>query len=790
MQHVIDFVPEVESDPEDAELDVVLENENSIMHDKSSETAISEVLQTSRHQHSATTYRCDPDRLPREELADNALLYRTISSEYKDRPPFVPGEWVRVLYGLYEGDVAQVYRTSRAVSGEVGYLVFLVPRLPSLDEMRSKKRKKRPTLPRRLFDPKQYDIDVPPQKSGQYAGYKFRGLWLSHGLLIKFFHVRDLISTLSVPPDTPTLFANHPFCQKFPIPVVDLWNFQTWEEVDVSGDMKAPNGRGHLIILEDGQLRVDFGAGILYPVARANLKKVVIPGDMVSVVTPGEERHGVVIEKYGTLLALGDMVFPEIIRFFAHVNCVRRESTFMYPTQAPWVGAEVTIIRGPYARRTGSIRHTQVSRHKDCLRVSIYIPELDYSARVDDVDVHIQGTSQHISDVFPLGPTPGLDRSLRKAQVPWKGVRVGLIKGHYKGATATVRDVTRTYNSSSVSGLEVTVELDIIRPGMGLEKIFYEFVRELRSGWPLNDFRPVTETQQDFLPNFGYVGNVVHFTVKAVAWKELAISESPSRASTPIMDPHEASTLISGDERASTPVPPNDPNQQMDVWNPDYENWEPSAGPPPSSPPPSSPLPSNSTSIAASPSHFLSHPKLVGMKVLVDIISGAEATLSKAKGVYVELYESSITVVEARLSKTKTKSVIVPLESISRFRKPPTPDSLMVIISGENQHIGKVIRRAGTLGSGEGLVFICVVFDGQDDKSKMTGEILEVTLEQVMTVEEPPQVRFWAKNLMQLILAHARVALKSRQTPGERNYESWTALIKGQNDNIARAMAS
>ncbi|KAL0565802.1 hypothetical protein V5O48_016216 [Marasmius crinis-equi] len=231
----------------------------------------------------------------------------------------------------------------------------------------------------------------------------------------------------------------------------------------------------------------------------------------------------------------------------------------------------------------------------------------------------------------------------------------------------------------------------------------------------------------------------------------------------------------------------------MDVWNPGYENWEPSAGPPqssPPSPPPSSPLPSTPTSIFASPSHFLSHPKLVGMKVLVDIISGTEATLSKAKGVFVELRESPITVVEARLSKTKTKSIIIPLQSISRFRKPPSPDSLMVIISGDNQHVGKVVRRAGTLGSGEGLVFICVVFDGQDEKSKMTGEVLEVTLEQVMTVEESPQVRFWAKNLMQLILAHARVALRSRQTPGERSYESWTALIKEQNDNIARAIAS
>ncbi|KAL0565150.1 hypothetical protein V5O48_016878 [Marasmius crinis-equi] len=218
-----------------------------------------------------------------------AALYRTLASDYKTRPPFAPGEWVRVLHGLYEGDVAQVYQSSRAVSGEVGYLVFLVPCLSPADEMRSKKRKRTSQPPRRLFEPKQYSIDAPLAKKGKYAGFRLQGMWLTHGLLLKFFPVGDVLSVISVPPDTCTLFADHPFSQNFPIPVMDSLSFQTWDEVDVSGDMKAPDGRGHLIILEDGGLRVDFGSGGMYPVDPGSQRKVIIPGDMVSVLSGAEE---------------------------------------------------------------------------------------------------------------------------------------------------------------------------------------------------------------------------------------------------------------------------------------------------------------------------------------------------------------------------------------------------------------------------------------------------------------------------------------------------------------------
>ncbi|KAL0565887.1 hypothetical protein V5O48_016129 [Marasmius crinis-equi] len=783
VQEIQDFSPE-------------LDREDEVPEDHSIDTSLrdSEGSRPLKRQKTIDEVQAEDAPSVHRFPSDHAALYRSWSSDLEYRPPFAPGEWVRILYGLYEGDIGQVYRTTRAASGETGYLVLVVPRLHSADEMRSNTASK--TLPRpqpTLFDPKSYGIHVTDEKGkGRYAGYRFQGMWLTHGLLLRFFPVARLLSVDFVPPDTPGLFVQHPFSQKFPAPVVDSWSFESWDEVDVSAFpvSKASSCRGHLLILQDGQFRVDVGAGEVHAVEKMSLKKVVIPGDMVVVLTgPEAGREGVVIEKHGTLLGVGDAIFPEAIRFFTHVNCVRRRTSFVYPSQSPWIGSEVTVVRGPLAQKAGVVRAAQVSRHRDCLTLSLYVPVLDSSVRVDDVDVLVTGTKKSLSDVYPLGPTPGLDRSLRKASVPWKGVQIGIIHGHWKGLTASVTDVNRSSKSSCASGIEITVELDLIRAGMGLEKVFYDHVRELRSGWPLNDYRPITEAHFHLLPNPNFVGNVVHFSKTVICWKVLALEVGPARASTPIPDDDRASTPIPGGERASTPISDNGPNQEMDIWNPGYENWEPSASPPsspPSFPPPSSPPPPPpSAPITASAPHFLSHPKLVGMKIYVDITSGTEATLDKTKGVYVELHNSP----EARLSKTKTKSVSIPLDLVSRFRKPPTLDSLMVVISGENQHIGKVVRRAGTLGVNENLLLVCAVFDGQGEGSKMTGEILELTADQVATVEEPSNVRFWATNLMQLIRAHARVALKRRK-PGDNSYESWSDLIKQQNENIAKAQTS
>ncbi|KAL0580977.1 hypothetical protein V5O48_001069 [Marasmius crinis-equi] len=782
IQQILDFTPELDGE-EKNQPDNILD----------SLSCSSESSWPLKRQKFSTERHLDNANAAQKSSPNCAALYRSWSSDLEPRPPYAPGEWVKVLYGLYEGDVAQVYRTTRAASGEVGYLALIVPRLPPAGDMRSNHPiGKLPRPQSALFNPEKYGIHTSSEKRGRCAGYTFQGMWLTHGLLLKFFPVARLLSVTVVPPETPELFAQHPFSQRFPVPVVESWSFDSWDEVDVSAYpvSKASSCRGHLIVLEDGQFRVDVGAGEVHTVEQTSLKKVVVPGDMVIVLTgPEARREGVVIEKHGTILGVGDAMFPEVIRFFTHVNCVRRRSSFVYPTQAPWIGTEVTVVRGPFAQKAGIVRVAKVSRHRDCLALSIYIPALDNSVCVDDVDVLIKGTKQSLSDVYSLGPTPGLDRSLRKASVPWKGVRIGIIHGHWKGLTASVTDVNRSSKSSCASGIEITVELDLIRAGMGLEKIFYDHVRELHSGWPLNDYRPVTEPHFHLLPNPDYVGNVVHFSKTVICWKELALEAGPLRASTPIPDDERASTPIPGGERASTPLLDNSLNQAMDVWNPGYENWEPSSSPLNSPPPSSPPPPTPSAPIAASPPHFLSHPKLVGMKIYVDITSGTEATLGKNKGVYVELHESPITVVEARLPKTKTKSVTIPLDSISRFRKPPTLDSLMVVISGENQHIGKVVRRAGTLGVNENLLFVCAVFDGQGEGSKMTGEILELTTDQVATVQEPSNVRFWATNLMQLIQAHARVALKRRK-PGDNSYESWSDLIKQQNENIAKAQTS
>ncbi|KAL0572491.1 hypothetical protein V5O48_009478 [Marasmius crinis-equi] len=669
IQQILDFTPELDGEEKNQQDNII---DSSFGSSEGSRPLKQQKISTKSHLDDAT---------PAQKPSPNcATLYRSWLSDSEPRPPYAPGEWVKVLYGLYEGDVAQVYRTTCAASGEVGYLALIMLRLPPAGDMRSNHPiGKLPRPQPALFDPEKYGIHTSSEKRGGYAGYTFQGMWLTHGLLLKFFPVARLLSVTIVPPETPELFAQHPFSRKFPVPVVDLWRFDSWDEVDVSAYpvSKASSCQGHLIVLEDGQFRVDVGAGEVHAVEQTSLKKIVVPGDMITVLTgPKARREGVVIEKHGTTLGVGDEMFPEVIRFFTHVNCVRRRSSFVYPTQAPWIGTEVMVVRGPFAQKAGIVRVAKVSRHRDCLTLSIYIPALDNSVCVDDVDVLIKGTKQSLSDVYPLGPKPGLDRSLRKASVPWKGVQIGIIHGHWKGLTASITDVNQSSKSSCASGIEITVELDLIRAGMGLEKVFYDHVRELHSGWQLNNYRPVTEAHFHLLPNPNYVGNVVHFSKTVVCWKELALEAGPPRASTPIPDDDRASTPIPGAERASTPLSDNSLNQAIDVWNPGYENWEPSSIPP-SSPLSSPPPPTPSASIAASPPHFLSHPKLAGMKIYVDITSGTEATLSKTKGVYVELHESPITVIEARLLKTKTKSVTIPLDLVSRFRKPPTLDSLM-----------------------------------------------------------------------------------------------------------------
>ncbi|KAK1234627.1 hypothetical protein PQX77_002166 [Marasmius sp. AFHP31] len=795
-----------------------------------------------------------------------------------------------------EGMVYDETRSSSDPS-EITYAVFLVPRIAPPHTVGAKSNKRKRTTQRWApcaFRPNEYkaftrDDDVKRKALGSNVVYRYSGMTFSHGLLIKSFPSRRLVPVDCVDQPLIDLFRNHPFCRNFPFPMPKYWRFSFGEEVFVSDDaeeqlspMYKPRSKGVLQDHIEGHFLVNFGTGAdggedIQVIPERRLRKVIAPGDYVHVVSgPFEGREGLVVEKHGSLLAVSEKndasgkvwsLLPFIRsldlpapsqHFLVDKNCARREkASFHRSSSVPWLGQEVRIELGRHAGQFGVIQDVRLGRYGDCFLLSLYVPALNCSTTAEDSNVYLKGylflfsqtkpssdrwyrrTQTRLWEFFPqenpawqIAPRM---RGIRSGQIPWKRVKVAVTGGQFKGYLGTVKDVHRIKKPAVKSDLELSVELEVIRANasMPYERIPYDHVREWRTGKTLNDFRPLTHSQNFFAPNPDFKGDrkrlrefslpivtldapnpLTQVPVNTPAFDELLRQEYARLHSSPLHLPDASSSSMCPPDPLATPPPEDPPAHEasgsragtpmpdyewgpLNVWHPSYDDcWEVMNAPCPPTPKSMSPAPPSpprrriapvrrSPPVDSIPYHWIYHKKLSGIPIDVEITGGERCTTGKKYGAHVMPILGKGIVRDQR----KASHHDVAVGFVARPQRRPNKNALAVVIPQQNphdnEHLGKLVRFVDCFFDGPKVAvyrrWICAVVDGMDNASKLTGEIIVLPITDVEAVKQSDEVAAWAKrDLMAKIRKYMSSRDTSNNSGGERSYEDVTTAILGQ----------
>ncbi|KAL0568572.1 hypothetical protein V5O48_013409 [Marasmius crinis-equi] len=761
---------------------------------------------------------------PSKSLAKHKELRKWISWAKKEgkRCEYAPGEWVTVQRGTYKGDVGMVWKmkTREKTEAEIdaerkevaesvskgepvpdtspelvdeGYWVFLIPRLPPPDltkdcslRLKQKRPKGAPRFPPRRFIPEEYDVRLLHRNDTRVQGYNIDGYMISRGLLMKVYRVDALDVCPLVTSDTllafGLAFGEHPFCRRFPLPVTDLWCFVPGDEVEVevSHSPASPqSGRGIVSSVGEGSTLVDFGDPGIHPAPIRLLTKVILVGDYVKTLRGANmSKEGSVVERHGNILGISQRGTRTGIDYFAHVNSVvKLKHAPLENSSVPWLGTAVQIFRGPHCERTGIIQDVRRKPNRPVLFLWLFLPELQQTAEVEDRNVFVKGSRILLWDMYPLSPDQRyyhIDRvgETSSGPVPWIGTYVGIIKGPHKGKEGTVKDVNRTTKPKALSGLMVTVELNVYGVARLDEQIYYDYVRERGTGTTLATHQPLLNQQSFYTPNEAFVPWGVVFDKRPSFF--LLLDDKP-----------EIESLAREDDISTV----NDPNDlPMDVWNPHW-SYPSSEDASPSSPnttvsPPTLSAPDAAASNAlVPPSHWLSQAELLGLTILVDITEGPHSKV----GQYVEVAATSDGTTVARVRKGKGKRLFeVPLSSVAKSSKRPNAikeENLLVVATGEQQHRGKLVRRIHHFYEGsvmpENRWLILAVVDREDPVQKLTGEVIECKIHDLEFVEEASTDRFRATHVfMRRVRDEARIKLSADvRDPGTVNLDDLRACI-------------
>ncbi|KAJ8091906.1 hypothetical protein PM082_024139 [Marasmius tenuissimus] len=570
--------------------------------------------------------------------------------------------------------------------------------------------------PPRLFRSEDFGKEV--ERESDHT-FRFRRKTFNYGLLIKFFRELSLTTTRILPPD-------------------------------LAGDKVTLLEDGRIGTIEEvscGTCVVDFGNNEKHPCTAENLQKVVVPGDSIQVVA-GEHvgKEGLVFEKHGSILnILARNNERSRINLFVHINSVKVHRLSFDPhDDMPWLNLKVVIMHGRYREMRAVVKAARLTALRDRLMLLLYITELACLVEVNRDDVVKAVTRKPLMEYQPLEPSQNarfkVDDIMVKmctGRVPWVGMRVHVSGGAHKGKEGVVRDMNHSTWQSSDSGLDVSVELEVISPNMSnrVEKVDYAHVREIDSGLELARSMPLTRDQDFYKPRDSKKAGE-----QRAPWRGVRITQNPYISSSGVTPKH-----ISQYEDL-------DWDNVGDPWNPHSllpSAWlapsfiSPTSSPtspdhppcPPSLTPTPSPRPRRLP--PSQPSHWIFHPALLEIPIHVTIKGGKW----KRKTAFVTptSSEHDTTIVFRHKEDAHPVDCLLVAKHSDR-PKPNSEQSLMVVTGGDEQHIGKFVRRImyfyNETKSDDSQWFIAGVVDRTGRQDCLTGELLELPPTDLDIVEE------------------------------------------------------
>ncbi|ESK83833.1 hypothetical protein Moror_13516 [Moniliophthora roreri MCA 2997] len=662
------------------------------------------------------------------------------------------GEWVLIHWGRYKEDVGLVWKTKTAKSGEKGYLVWLVPWLDHNQQLnpivhlvpqvqmwdsdnkkekdaemellahsmwvgkgtQAQKRKLKTQPPPNLFnpdhhpctevtavgtnadrfkDPKfQYVIpsnftNIQWNQKDDYT-FVFQGNTFVFGLLVKFFSEQVLYLANSMSAELYFLFSIccHPIVWWFPVPQPDSWHFEVGDYVVCDQPNMPVYLYGWFVEMSnDRHCIIDLGYGEeehLRVVLAQYLKKVFEPGDYVKVVSgPHQGREGLILEKLNSFIGVLEVHGHSTqVDFFVHVNSVQQTKQSFTQVDIPWRNVHVLILKqGRYKNMNGVVKDILQSRSHVALFVSVYISDLDCTEKFRYPEVMELESKKPLLVFQPLTESQKPWFALywdiyncSSGVVPWIGTWVHIVKRHHKK-------------------LQV-VTLGQMNPHI---KVDYAHICEIVTGKPLESYRPLYADQVFF----SLILNLFS-SMNVISWKKALNPIDSKCSSTP--PPTE---MVSDPEWMVTNKDMEEEMIKEDAWGrlgyTDAEGWfeeictEILVGSRDLnlSTPSSSAL-SISMQTSVPPSHWILHSKLQGIPIYVEINGGEHNTLQWNDGVSVvpdiDVHSNPI----VRSFGDKKVKEIEP-NRIAWYRKRPNPSTdvgLLVVVGGEDEHIGKFAR--------------------------------------------------------------------------------------------------
>ncbi|KAJ8095589.1 hypothetical protein PM082_022994 [Marasmius tenuissimus] len=453
------------------------------------------------------------------------------------------------------------------------------------------------------------------------------------------------------------------------------------------------------------------------------------------IIMTGKDRgkYGRVLIRYENILTV--LLPEEHALATCHVNTAKRMSPPLEKDSrldifgrkrdlipAPWIDTEVRVTRGPYNGCVGRVEMVERVEGKfgRRLMVGLWVELVKRFVLVDHDHILTTHKAQRLRDAHPLSDLQiqvyGISRSMSTSREPWLGTHVRITKGHFKGQFGKVRGVNVIFQTDDLQrdrkvpgktiakrkGIQLRIELDTqMAVSTGLVTVDYLRVLDVKSRQFLNQAYPVKSGGF-----YDYRPGLEDLPVIAEKLDHLEVPSTPQWSREEMLRMRFDTTLDTHwDPYASTTCPAGTFGPDAVLWSPTSPPaipTEPSVTPPDIEPlNPSEQVPAQmlqelcleASRIAngeesieeTTTQHWILHPNLVGMKVQA-AVAGEDK--------YVDIVRKDSRVLAVK-SDSNHETIYNPI-SIQHARepiKPSTEKNLMVVVGGDPEHIGKLVRR-------------------------------------------------------------------------------------------------